>query len=153
MSALGQKQTCAAQNGMSALHPKADMCTATRYVRFVPKADMALPHSVTNRRSSTRHKRQNVGFGSALINNRYCLRCLQVMKRAFCCRMVDDSHQHAENAEAILKVAYCRDGVDVAVQAAIHMISIATALLTSESGPEESRRILQIVGEAQGKAS
>ena len=29
MSALGQKQTCAAQNGMSALPPKADMCGAT----------------------------------------------------------------------------------------------------------------------------
>src|SRR5262245_39982158 len=28
MSALGQKQTCAAQNGMSALPPKADMCSA-----------------------------------------------------------------------------------------------------------------------------
>jgi hypothetical protein len=67
--------------------------------------------------------------------------------------MVDDSHQHAENAEAILKVAYCRDGVDVAVQAAIHMISIAAALLTSECGPDESRRLLQIVGNAQGKAS
>ena len=25
MSALGQKQTCAVQNGMSALHPKADV--------------------------------------------------------------------------------------------------------------------------------
>ena len=28
MSALGQKQTCAAQKGMSALPPKADMCGA-----------------------------------------------------------------------------------------------------------------------------
>jgi hypothetical protein len=36
MSALGQKQTCAVQNVMSALHPIADMCGATRYVRFVP---------------------------------------------------------------------------------------------------------------------
>ncbi|MFZ1183688.1 MAG: hypothetical protein WAO14_09990, partial [Pseudolabrys sp.] len=25
---------------MSALHPKADICSATRYVRFVPKADI-----------------------------------------------------------------------------------------------------------------
>ena len=41
MSALGQKQTCAAQNVMSALPPKADMCSATRYVRLVPRADMA----------------------------------------------------------------------------------------------------------------
>ena len=29
MSALGQKQTCAAQKVMSALPPKADMCSAT----------------------------------------------------------------------------------------------------------------------------
>ena len=28
MSALGQKRTCAAQKGMSALPPKADMCSA-----------------------------------------------------------------------------------------------------------------------------
>ena len=40
MSALGQKQTCAAQKVMSALPPKADMCGATRDVRFVPKADI-----------------------------------------------------------------------------------------------------------------
>ena len=40
MSALGQKQTFAMQIGMSALPPKADMCGATRDVRFVPKADI-----------------------------------------------------------------------------------------------------------------
>ena len=28
MSALGQKRTCAVQQGMSALPPKADMCSA-----------------------------------------------------------------------------------------------------------------------------
>ena len=44
MSALGQKQTFAVQNGMSALPPIADMCGATRDVRFVPKADMAIPN-------------------------------------------------------------------------------------------------------------
>ena len=43
MSALGQKRTCAVQNVMSALPPKADVCSATRDVRFVPIADM--PHS------------------------------------------------------------------------------------------------------------
>ena len=42
MSALGQKQTCAVQNGMSALHPKADMCAATKDVRFVPIADIII---------------------------------------------------------------------------------------------------------------
>ena len=41
MSALGQKQTFAPQNAMSALSPKADMCSAPRLVRFVPKADIA----------------------------------------------------------------------------------------------------------------
>ena len=42
MSALGQKRTCAVQKGMSALPPKADMCSATWHVRFVPKADISL---------------------------------------------------------------------------------------------------------------
>jgi hypothetical protein len=40
MSAMGHKRTFAAQKGMSALPPKADICSATRYVRFVPIADM-----------------------------------------------------------------------------------------------------------------
>jgi hypothetical protein len=43
MSALGQKQTFAVQNGMSALHPKADMCGAKSDVRFVPIADIKIP--------------------------------------------------------------------------------------------------------------
>jgi hypothetical protein len=37
---LGHKQTFAVQNGMSALPPKADMCGATRDVRFGPIADI-----------------------------------------------------------------------------------------------------------------
>ena len=40
MSALGQRQTFAVQKGMSALPPKADMCSAKRHVRFVPIADI-----------------------------------------------------------------------------------------------------------------
>jgi len=40
MSALGQKRTCATQTGMSALPPIADMCGATRDVRFGPIADI-----------------------------------------------------------------------------------------------------------------
>src|SRR5262249_16475248 len=40
MSAMGQKQTCAVQNGTSALPPKEDMCSATWDVRFGPKADI-----------------------------------------------------------------------------------------------------------------
>src|SRR5262245_43346635 len=41
MSALGHKQTFAPQKVMSALPPKADMCDATRDVRFGPIADIA----------------------------------------------------------------------------------------------------------------
>src|SRR5262245_32216785 len=40
MSALGQKQTYAVHKGMSALLPKANMCTAVADVRFRLKADM-----------------------------------------------------------------------------------------------------------------
>ena len=40
MSALGQKQTFALQKVMSALPPKADMCSALANVRYVPKADI-----------------------------------------------------------------------------------------------------------------
>ena len=40
MSALGQKQTHAVQYGMSALHPKADMCGALADVRYGPIADI-----------------------------------------------------------------------------------------------------------------
>jgi hypothetical protein len=41
MSALGQKQTFAMQNVMSALPPKADICSALAHVRFVPIADIS----------------------------------------------------------------------------------------------------------------
>jgi hypothetical protein len=43
MSALGQKQTLETVRVMSALPPKADIGTQPRYVRFVPRADMAGP--------------------------------------------------------------------------------------------------------------
>jgi len=42
MSALGQKQTFASHQLMSALPPKADIETQPRNVRFVPKGDMSL---------------------------------------------------------------------------------------------------------------
>src|SRR5215471_5761446 len=40
MSALGHKQTYTVDYGMSALPLKADMCSATRDVRFGPKASL-----------------------------------------------------------------------------------------------------------------
>ena len=45
-SALGQKQTFALHQPMSALPPKADMCSATRHVRFVPKAEILQCNSI-----------------------------------------------------------------------------------------------------------
>jgi hypothetical protein len=41
MSALGQKQTCAVHQAMSALPEKADMCGAKADVRLGPKAAIA----------------------------------------------------------------------------------------------------------------
>ena len=38
---LWVKSGCAVQNVMSALTPKADMCSAPTHVRFVPIADIA----------------------------------------------------------------------------------------------------------------
>jgi hypothetical protein len=43
MSALGQKQTFALQQVMSALPPKADIGPTQINVRFVPIADIATP--------------------------------------------------------------------------------------------------------------
>ena len=40
MSALGHKRTYAVQQAMSALPPRADMCGATRDVRYGPEADI-----------------------------------------------------------------------------------------------------------------
>ena len=42
MSALGQKQAFCDAGAMSALPPKADMCGALDYVRFVPIANIVL---------------------------------------------------------------------------------------------------------------
>ena len=47
MSALGHKRTFALQQAMSALPPKADMCSATRNVRFVPIADIPVRSHTT----------------------------------------------------------------------------------------------------------
>ena len=46
MSALGHKRTFCDANEMSALPPIADMCSATRYVRFVPQADILVREAI-----------------------------------------------------------------------------------------------------------
>ena len=46
------------QKGMSALHPKADMCSATSDVRFVPIADILLVQTSVDLRSETLDNRR-----------------------------------------------------------------------------------------------
>jgi hypothetical protein len=73
-----------------------------------------------------------------------------------CCRGMADDSDHHKDVDAVitmLNAVYCREGADGAVQTAKHMIAVAAALLTCEHGPDETRRILQIVGKAQGKTS
>ena len=53
MSALGKKRTFAVQKSMSALHPKADICSALADVRFVPIADIPPPFIRSSRRRQT----------------------------------------------------------------------------------------------------
>jgi hypothetical protein len=60
MSALGHKQTIALQNVMSALPPKADMCSATAHVCFGPKADIASSYRAAM--SGSFHVLSNNGF-------------------------------------------------------------------------------------------
>jgi hypothetical protein len=66
MSALGHKQTFAAQKVMSALPPKADMCSAQAYVRFVPIADIALFDDLIGAgRAATAEQRHENGCGES----------------------------------------------------------------------------------------
>ena len=53
MSALGHKQTFAVQTSMSALPPKADICSALAHVRLVPIADIQF--LLTKARSRSRN--------------------------------------------------------------------------------------------------
>jgi hypothetical protein len=48
MSGLGQKQTLSRVYPMSAIPPKADIVQYDYNVRFVPKANIALRHSITS---------------------------------------------------------------------------------------------------------
>ena len=80
MSALGQKQTCAAHQAMSALPPiataksrhpqkvmsslppKADMCGAAKDVRFTPNSDRKSGHRATSDEHSSA-RQNNPDFG------------------------------------------------------------------------------------------
>src|SRR4029453_9560332 len=51
------------QTGMSALPPKADMCSAARHVRFGPIADIAERHGEMPRKTSIRQSRFSQALG------------------------------------------------------------------------------------------
>jgi hypothetical protein len=67
--------------------------------------------------------------------------------------MADDTKhfKSADDAVAILKAVYARDGADAAVQAAQQMIDAAAAFIAHQHGPDEARRILQTTSLAQGR--
>jgi hypothetical protein len=68
-------------------------------------------------------------------------------------RMVDERFKPADEAVAIFKAVYLRDGADAAVEVAKLVIGAAVMLIAHEHGPDEARRILDIVGAAQGQVS
>ena len=70
MSALGQKQTCAARKVMSALPSKADMCGAKRDVGFVPLADMTVIQ-FRRRRGRAAVESKRARFCGALIGQQH----------------------------------------------------------------------------------
>jgi hypothetical protein len=63
MSALGHKRTFCDAGAMSALPPIADMCGATRDVRFVPEADIG-----QNRKTASWRSLQSVRCASKRVN-------------------------------------------------------------------------------------
>ena len=69
MSALGHKRTFAVQKGMSALPPKADMCGATRDVRFVPIADFRRQQNLGEKKNPPKRARIYAGQNSRLLGS------------------------------------------------------------------------------------
>jgi hypothetical protein len=67
--------------------------------------------------------------------------------------MVDERFKPADEAVAIFKAVYLRDGADAAVEVAKLVIGAAAVLIAHEHGPDEARRILSAVGAAQGQVS
>jgi hypothetical protein len=67
--------------------------------------------------------------------------------------MVDERFKPADEAVAIFKTVYLRDGADAAVEVAKLVISAAVLLIAHEHGPDEARRILDIVSAVQGQVS
>ena len=76
MSALGQKQTYALQQAMSALPPKADMRGATTDVRFGPIADIRLFDQLVSRQKNAIRYSHAKRFGGFEIDYKLKFCCL-----------------------------------------------------------------------------
>jgi hypothetical protein len=61
-----------------------------------------------------------------------------------------DEHLNFDAAIAFLRQVYTLEGADAAVQAAKDMISAGAAWIAQEHGRDQARRVLRIVGAAQG---
>ena len=80
MSDVDAKEVTILQEGADVhFGSKADMCSATRYVRFVPIADISQAYSITSsaRASSCSRQREAKRFGGFEIDDQFILgRCL-----------------------------------------------------------------------------
>jgi hypothetical protein len=64
-----------------------------------------------------------------------------------------DHFQDANELAIYLANVREREGVNAAAEKAKHIIAAAAALITYDYGPDEARRILTIIGLAQGRSS
>jgi hypothetical protein len=64
-----------------------------------------------------------------------------------------DEHLNADAAFLFLRNVCTRDGAEAAVQAAQDMIVVGAAWIAQEHGPEEARRVLQVVDASQREVS
>jgi hypothetical protein len=64
MSALGHRRTFAPQEAMSALPPKADICSALPHVRFGPKADICSAPTHVRFTPKSGHGRGQLGMSA-----------------------------------------------------------------------------------------
>ena len=119
MSALGQKQTFAVQNGMSALPPKADIGSAQVHVRcFGPEADIGPKGNnprLKNTKGSTKPSQRNRSFygSNAPVRKRGIIMIIRQLTAAslvaFALVSLPGSTRTAKAQDAPLK--YCKEDV------------------------------------------
>jgi hypothetical protein len=64
-----------------------------------------------------------------------------------------DQNKISDQTFSNLKGVLDAQGSDAACETAKHMIAAATAFIAHERGPDEARRLLRTIGEAQGRSA